>query len=276
MGSITHGKSYTRVYKLWASIKHRLKTQATYQGVRIYGPWEHDFPAFDKFIESLGPLPTPQHTLDRIDSSGHYEPGNLRWADKATQSANRRNAMSTNLLANSFVQVGQTYDMLTVLEVLVIERNGQNWYGAKVKCECGTIKDIYQKQLLSPKTKSCGCFKNRNIRLAHKALEKPILVGDRSLSMRAWAREVGVSVQVIWNRINKLGWDPARAVTTPLRESQHIEVNGESLTAADWCKRHGVPALTIMKRIKKGWDPAEAVTKPVRAWEKIKPIDRRP
>jgi hypothetical protein len=262
---ITHGRSQTPLYRLWATVKARLKRDPAYAHVRMHEPWVHDFVAFATFIESLGPKPTPEHTLDRIEPAGHYEPGNLRWADKTTQSLNRRNAMVTNLLANALVKVGQKYDMLTVLDVFVIKRHGRNWYGAKVQCDCGTVKTIYQKQLLSPKTKSCGCFKNRNLRLAHKALEKPITANGRTMSMSAWARETGISKHVIWNRINVCGWDPARAVTTPLQETL-IDLDGESMTGAEWSKRHGIPVRVIWKRLRGGWDPFQAVTTPVRFW----------
>lgn len=266
MSGVTHNKSRSSSYKLWQGIKQRLKFQAGYAGIKMHEPWVHDFEAFDAFIEALGPKPTPQHTLDRIDSAGDYEPGNLRWADKTTQSLNRRVAMTTNLLANSMVQAGQKYDMLTVLQVLIVQKHGRNWYGARVQCECGTIKLIYQKQLLSPKTKSCGCFKNRNLELGQKKpMAELITANGKTMSMSAWARELGVSIPVIWRRINRYGWDPARSVTEPLT-LELIEVNGEKLSAAEWSKRSGVPARTITKRIKKGWDAARAVSEPMRPW----------
>jgi hypothetical protein len=261
---ITHGKSYTPNYRLWVSIKQRLKKDPSYVNVKMYDPWIGDFEQFNAFIDSLGPKPTPDHTLDRKDPYGNYEPGNLRWADKTTQSVNRRNSMVANLLDKSIVDVGKKYDMLTVLELVIEQRHGRNWYAAKVKCDCGTIKTIYQKQLLSEKTKSCGCFKNKNLELGHAALEKPITANGETMSRAAWSRRSGISEAVIASRINKLGWDPARAVTEPVKE-RLVEANGESMTAADWFRKTGVPASAILRRIDKlGWDPALAVSTPVR------------
>jgi hypothetical protein len=42
----------------------------------------------DWLLTNLGPRP-PGHSIDRIEVDGHYEPGNLRWATKATQAQNR-------------------------------------------------------------------------------------------------------------------------------------------------------------------------------------------
>lgn len=60
------------------------------RGIKIYEPWISDFAAF---YEHVGNRPTTKHSLDRIDNNGNYEPGNVRWADKQVQSANRRNVL---------------------------------------------------------------------------------------------------------------------------------------------------------------------------------------
>jgi hypothetical protein len=52
---------------------------------------EFRFNSFEEFLNELGRKPTPKHSIDRIDVNGHYEPGNVRWADDATQARNKRN-----------------------------------------------------------------------------------------------------------------------------------------------------------------------------------------
>jgi hypothetical protein len=39
----------------------------------------------------MGDRPSPQHSLERIDNDGDYEPSNCKWATKEEQNNNTRN-----------------------------------------------------------------------------------------------------------------------------------------------------------------------------------------
>jgi len=43
------------------------------------------------FFEHIGPKPSPDYSLDRIDNARGYEPGNVRWASSIEQQNNKRN-----------------------------------------------------------------------------------------------------------------------------------------------------------------------------------------
>jgi len=48
------------------------------------------FTSFQQWLDELGPRPSTQHSVDRIDNNRHYEPGNMRWATRSQQNRNRR------------------------------------------------------------------------------------------------------------------------------------------------------------------------------------------
>lgn len=46
--------------------------------------------SFPDFLKDVGLKPTPQHSIDRINNDGNYEPGNVKWSTAKEQRANQR------------------------------------------------------------------------------------------------------------------------------------------------------------------------------------------
>jgi len=90
------GGALTPEYLAWENAKDRT-TNPNDPAWRHYGgrgitmadEWLHDFAAF---FAHIGPKPDPSLTLDRIDNDRGYEPGNVRWATRVQQRANRRDS----------------------------------------------------------------------------------------------------------------------------------------------------------------------------------------
>jgi len=86
-----YARMHPREYVPWCNMLSRCnnpknKTFQYYGGRGIMVC--QSFLDFDVFLTVLGPRPVGT-SLDRIDNNGHYEPGNVRWADKPTQMSNR-------------------------------------------------------------------------------------------------------------------------------------------------------------------------------------------
>lgn len=93
-GHTPRDRAISSEYNTWKNMKKRCYVESTDQysyyggrGIYVYGPW---ISSFEEFYNYVGPKPSPQHSLDRINNDGNYEPGNVRWATKKQQVANRR------------------------------------------------------------------------------------------------------------------------------------------------------------------------------------------
>jgi hypothetical protein len=94
----THGHSTggtnTPEYQTWASMLRRCYTPSATSfkwygalGVKVCDRWRT---SFEDFLTDMGARPSPTHSIDRINPSGDYEPGNCRWATSQQQNFNKR------------------------------------------------------------------------------------------------------------------------------------------------------------------------------------------
>ena len=93
--SVIDGRTFHPHYQRWQNMVARC-TKPGHPAYRFYGgrgiavceDWMTPENFYRYLDDVLGPCP-PGHSIDRIDNNSNYEPGNLRWATRSQQSANR-------------------------------------------------------------------------------------------------------------------------------------------------------------------------------------------
>jgi hypothetical protein len=128
----THGLSFINgkrspLHMAWMNMRNRCNNpnDARFKhygarGITICDRWS-DFPTF---AQDLGPHPGPGYTLDRIETDGNYEPGNVRWATRAVQARNQRRAKLTKETAErvrSMSRSGMT--QLAIAKIIGCDRS---------------------------------------------------------------------------------------------------------------------------------------------------------
>jgi hypothetical protein len=87
-------KSYTPEYVCWNGMKSRCNNQNNREykrygarGITYCKRWEF----FENFLEDMGEKPSLDHSIERIDFNGNYEPSNTKWGTQIEQANNKRN-----------------------------------------------------------------------------------------------------------------------------------------------------------------------------------------
>lgn len=99
-GQAAHGQQ-TKTYKTWIYMRRRCSDPAVIgyenyggRGIKVCDRWQN---SFENFASDVGTCPSPEHSIDRLDVNGQYEPGNCRWATKKEQAQTRRNRITVNV-----------------------------------------------------------------------------------------------------------------------------------------------------------------------------------
>lgn len=195
-----HGMCGTREYDAWHTMIQRcnnpaLKNYPNYggRGIRVCERWTNGFAAF---YEDMGDIPSAEHSLDRIDNNGNYEPSNCRWATRAEQDRNKR----TN----------RYYD-----------HDGRSM----------TLTEWSKELNVSPTSLKARLRKGMTI---GEVISEPIgpyrpftlEYQGRTLSAREWSEITGIPTRMIRTRVRGLGWSAEKALTTPPEYRRPITPKG--------------------------------------------------
>jgi len=190
--NVTHGLTDADEYQLWYRMQRRCNESSSYvrRGITVDPIWLGDAGCarFVHYVrESLGPRPSTEHSLDRIDNSEGYKPGNLRWATPNEQARNR----SDNRLITFR---GETLCLSEWAERLGMDDSA-----------------------LAVRMSRCGWSQERALTTQPRPSQRLIEFNGETHPMKVWAQKVGISHAALRLRLTTHGWSVERALTTPQR-----------------------------------------------------------
>lgn len=154
------------------------------RGIKVCDEWLNDFEAF---LDYIGEAPSPDHSIDRIDNDGDYEPGNVRWATYKAQSNNTSVVRRINYRGKS--------------------KTIEEWADTVGMSKSGLQKRLRKKKDLTE--------------VFEKPLQKQykITYEGACKSLKEWSQETGIKVDTLRARV-KRGLSAEAVLETPLMKNQ--------------------------------------------------------
>lgn len=158
------------------------------RGITICEEWRDNFEAF---LVSVGLKPSPNHSLDRIDVNGNYEPSNVRWATQQEQMSNTRNSVRLTH-AGRTMSASEWAAEIGIKAATILNRKRKGW----------TDEEALTKPLHLPKDQKRTIFFTKD---------------GKTQSVHEWTSETGINTRTLLSR-RRMGWSDDEALTKPVQQ----------------------------------------------------------
>lgn len=164
------------------------------KGVTVCDRWRESFEAF---VEDMGFVPSPAHSIDRIDNARVYSRETCRWATETQQQRNRTNNVHLTYRGTEYVRAAllEVATTLGVTESAFDSRINRGW----------SVENAVEKPLQRQRrTKRNACYR-RAVKLEYN--------GER-YTVSELAKMFGLVPRTLRWRL-KAGWPLLRALRSP-------------------------------------------------------------
>lgn len=189
LSHITHGSRYVDEYRTWTHIKSRCYNARVPEynryggrGILVCDRW---LESFENFLADMGIRPSKQHSIDRKDNDGNYEPSNCRWATIKEQANNTR--------SNRKVTIGRK------------TKNMTQWAE-----DIGVTREVIHKRL---KRGISGAALLSNLFEPER-----FMFGGVNATIPEWSDKIGIKRATLYWRINKQKWPLDKALTQGVKK----------------------------------------------------------
>lgn len=144
INSLSISKIFPKEYSTWKNMKQRClnKNSKNYEryggrGITVCERWQK---SFNDFLMDMGEKPSKNHSIERINNEGDYEPSNCRWATPEEQRLNTRKQKNNT---SGVVGVSKKRNKW----IARIEHQGKSIYLGSFDCKEEAIKERRKQEL---------------------------------------------------------------------------------------------------------------------------------
>lgn len=278
----THGYSKKDIYSIFHKMiarcyKEEVKNYHNYggRGIKVCDRWlEPNGQGFLNFLEDMGERPSKNHSIDRINVNGNYEPSNCRWATPKEQANNKQyhrfitaNGKTQNLsqwskeigIESSVIlgrlKLGWTEE--TAINIPLIDCNKYYEYQGEIIShqDLANKHNINEATLRNRLSKGMSMEDALSLPDLHK---KWLTYKNETKSVVEWSKSLGIPCKLIYGRLDE-GWSVEDALSKPKHKPTTYTHDKKTLTLSEWSKLTGISYKLLWKRIKNGMTIGEAI-----------------